>query len=79
MKNKEKLVEAARKEIQDLHKEQDKIYAQLLKDLGIDDNFGEGDDFLWDYVFNCNENSDPAYLEMSRKKIFGIDNNDKTE
>ena len=79
MKNKEKLVEQARRDIQDLHKEQDKVYAQLLKDLGIDDNFGEGDDFLWDYVFNCNENTDSEYLEMSRKKIFGIDNNDKTE
>lgn len=73
MKNKEKLVERARKEIQDLLKEQDKVYEQLLKDLGINDNFGEGDDFLWDYVFNCNENSDPAYLEMSRKKIFKED------
>ena len=79
MKNKEKLVEQARRDIQDLQKEQDKVYVQLLKDLGVDDNFGEGDDFLWDYVFNCNENTDPEYLEMSRKKIFGIDNNDKTE
>ena len=73
MKNKEKLVEAARKEIQDLHKEQDKVYAQLLKDLGIDDNFGEGDDFLWDYVFNCDENADPEYLKLSKEKIFKED------
>ena len=73
MKNKEKLVERARKEIQDLHKEQDKVYAQLLKDLGIDDNFGEGDDFLWDYVFNCDENADPEYLKLSKEKIFKED------
>jgi RNAse (barnase) inhibitor barstar len=71
MKNKEKIVEEARKKIQSLHKEQDKIYTQLIKDLGITNNYEEGEDFLWDYVFNCNEDSNPAYLEMSRKKIFG--------
>lgn len=73
MKDKEKIVERARKEIQDLHKEQDRIYAQLLKDLGIDDNFGEGDDFLWDYVFNCDENTDPEYLKLSKEKIYKKD------
>ena len=73
MKNKEKLVEQARRDIQDLHKEQDKVYAQLLKDLGIDDNFGEGDDFLWDYVFNCDENTDPEYLKLSKEKIYKKD------
>lgn len=79
MRDKEKLVEAARKNIHDLQKEQDQVYAQLVKDLGITDNFGEGDDFLWDYVFNCNEYINPDYLKLSKEKIFGVDNKDKTE
>lgn len=75
--NKEKLVEAARKKVRELTEEQDKVYAQLLKDLGIDDNFGEGDDFLWDYVFNCNEDTDSNYLKLTKEKIFGVDNSSK--
>ena len=76
MKNKEKIVEEARKKIQYLHKEQDKIYNQLIKDLNIINNYEESEDFLWDYVFNCTEDTDSAYLEMSRKRIFGTANID---
>ena len=66
-----KLIEQTRAKVQSLSQEQDKLYTQMVRELGItDDPTGRGD-FLWDYVFNCTDNCEDSYLTMVRQNLFG--------
>jgi RNAse (barnase) inhibitor barstar len=66
-----KLIEQTRTKVQSLMVEQDKVYADMLRELGITDDPTAGGDFLWDYVFNCTDNTEDSYLTMVRDNIFG--------
>jgi RNAse (barnase) inhibitor barstar len=65
------LIEQTRTKVQSLMVEQDKIYVDMLRELGITDDPTAGGDFLWDYVFNCTDNTEDSYLTMVRDNIFG--------
>ena len=72
--NHKKLIEKTRSKIQNLMAEQDKLYKDLYKELNIEDvEYGE---WLWDYVFNCTDDTHSPYLDMVRKKVF-IENKEK--
>ena len=65
------LIEKTRAKVQKLMAEQDKLYADMICELGITDDPTAGGDFLWDYVFNCSDNTEDSYLTMVRDNIFG--------
>lgn len=70
MKEEQKqLIENARKKILNLAEEQNKVYSEMVSKLGVADDFDRAD-FLWDYVFNCDDSSDKHYLEFIRKNVF---------
>ena len=65
------LIEKTRAKVQKLMSEQDKLYSEMVREIGItDDPTGRGD-FLWDYVFNCTDNCEDSYLTMVRQNLFG--------
>lgn len=66
-----KLIEQTRSKVQSLAAEQDKLYADMLRELGITYDPTASGDFLWDYVFNCTDNTQDSYLTMVRDNIFG--------
>lgn len=62
-KNRESLeiIESAHKKICGLRKEEDRIYEDLLSELGWEDDIGL---WLFDYLFNANEGESPVeYLK----------------
>jgi hypothetical protein len=66
-----KLIEKTRAKVQKLMAEQNKLYSEMMRELGITDDPTAGGDFLWDYVFNCTDNTEDSYLTMVRDNIFG--------
>jgi RNAse (barnase) inhibitor barstar len=65
------LIEKTRAKVQKLMAEQDKLYSEMMRELGITDDPTASGDFLWDYVFNCTDNTEDSYLTMVRQNIFG--------
>ena len=65
------LIEKTRAKVQKLMAEQDKLYSEMMRELGITDDPTASGDFLWDYVFNCTNNTEDSYLTMVRDNIFG--------
>jgi RNAse (barnase) inhibitor barstar len=65
------LIEKTRAKVQKLMAEQDKLYSEMMRELGITDDPTASGDFLWDYVFNCTDNTEDSYLTMVRDNIFG--------
>ena len=65
------LIEKTRAKVQKLMAEQDKLYSEMMRELGITDDPTASGDFLWDYVFNCTDNTEDSYLTMVRQNLFG--------
>jgi len=65
------LIEKTRAKVQKLMAEQDKLYSEMMRELGITDDPTASGDFLWDYVFNCTDNCEDSYLTMVRQNLFG--------
>lgn len=57
-------VEIAKEVIIKLREAEDKIYANLVKEIGIDT------DWLYDYVFNINSTDNDEYTSLVRSKLF---------
>ena len=57
-------VEISKGAISKLREAEDLIYANLVKEVGIDN------DWLYDYIFNCNTNDNDEYTTMVRNNIF---------
>jgi len=72
MKDKEHLIEGVKNTIASLFKKQDELYTGLLEAIG--EISEEQESWLWDYCYNCNEES--SYSEYVRNKIYGYENND---
>lgn len=72
MKDKEHLIEGVKNTITSLFEKQNELYAGLLEAVGEINE--EQESWLWDYCYNCNEESD--YSEYVRNKIYGCENND---
>jgi hypothetical protein len=72
MKDKEHLIEGVKNTIRSLFKKQDELYAGLLEAIG--EISEEQESWLWDYCYNCHEDSE--YTQMVRYRIYGCENND---
>lgn len=70
-KKQRQLVETTRAKVQQLQRDQDTLYADMVRQLGITDDPTAGSDFLWDYVFNCDDNTNHEYLQMVKENVFG--------
>jgi hypothetical protein len=57
-------VEISKGAISKLREAEDLIYANLVKEVGIDNNW------LYDYIFNCDTNDNDVYTTMVRNNIF---------
>jgi hypothetical protein len=57
-------VEISKEAISKLREAEDLIYANLVKEVGIDNNW------LYDYIFNCDTNDNDEYTTMVRNNIF---------
>lgn len=57
-------VEIAKEAIIKLREAEDIIYANLIKEVGIDN------DWLYDYIFNINSTDNDEYTSLVRSKLF---------
>ncbi|MDB4314472.1 hypothetical protein N9955_00425 [bacterium] len=69
--NKQK-IEGVREKIQESFKHQDDLYKELVKELqeSEDSISNRSIEFLWDYVFNCDENTTESFLKYIKGEIF---------
>ena len=58
-----KWIEAAKESLISLKDQQDCVYANLVNDLGFDN------DWLFDYIFNCEDNDD--YSKFVKLELYG--------
>lgn len=62
------IVEVLRKEIAALQIKQDEIYENMLSKLGeVDEQI---EDWIFDYVYNCNVSPSEEYLKFVEEKLF---------
>ncbi len=66
-----KLIEQTRAKVQSLAAEQDALYSNMIRELRITEDPLDAGDWLWDYVFNCEDNDTTGYTQRVRENIFG--------